>query len=139
VVAGISGSEGKTILVFEDHPDIRRFFGCQLQRRGYRVLEASNEAELLDHGRKTGVDLITLDLIMPGMNGYDILGVIREEPPLRNIPVLILSMVEDKERGILLGANDYLRKPFKADELIQTIRKYFGDDTRSVLVVDDEP
>lgn len=129
----------KTILVLDDHPDVRRFFCYQLQRRGYKVLEASDETELLEHAQKTKIDLITLDLIMPGMNGHDILGIIREEPSLKNIPVLIVSMVEDNERGILLGANGYLKKPFKVDELIQAVQNIFGNEKRSVLVVDDEP
>jgi len=125
--------------VLDDHPDVRRFFCYQLQRRGYKVLEASDEKALLKHAQKTNIDLITLDLIMPGMNGHDILGIIREEPSLKNIPVLIVSMVEDKERGILLGANGYLKKPFKVDELIQAVQNVFGNEKRSVLVADDEP
>jgi CheY-like chemotaxis protein len=134
-----TGSNRKTILVTDDNPNIRKLLRHQLQRRGYAVLEASNGTEVLEHVQRTHIDLITLDLIMPVMNGYDILGVIREDPKTKDIPVLIISMVEDKEKGVLLGANDYLVKPFREGELIKKLQSLLGTEKRFILVVDDEP
>ncbi len=134
-----TGWKGKTILVVDDNANIRRLLRYQLQRRGYKILEASNGADVLEIARNHRIDLITLDLIMPVMNGFDILGMIREDPKTRGIPVLIISMVENREKGVLLGANDYLVKPFQTGDLIGKVRNLLGEEKRSILVVDDEP
>lgn len=131
--------EGKTILVVDDNPNIRRLLCYQLQKRGYTVMEASDGAEALDLARKTTLDLITLDLVMPMMNGYDVLSILREDPLTREIPVLVLSMVESRGKGILQGANDYLPKPFQEGDLIKKVRALLGEGKRTVLVVDDNP
>jgi PAS domain S-box-containing protein len=133
------GWRGKTILVVDDNANIRKLLRYQLQRRGYTILEACDGNEVLEQARNTHIDLITLDLIMPAMNGYDLLGLIREDPKTKDVPVLIISMVEDKRKGILLGANEYLVKPFRADELAKKVQTLLGDEKRSILVVDDEP
>lgn len=134
-----TGRRGKTVLVMDENPNVRRLLCSQFQSRGYRALEASDVSEVFEHVKQTPVDLITLDLIMPLMSGYDIVGLIREDPLTQDIPVLILSMVEDPKRGILLGANDFLKKPFKEDEMAEKIRAFLGEGERSVLVVDDDP
>jgi len=131
------GQMDKTILIMDENPKVRRLLGSQLLRRGYRVLEASDVEGLLGQVQKTSVDLIMLDVIMPLMDGHDTLGIIRDDPRTKNIPVLVVSMVQDKERGILLGANAFLKKPFKEDELMESVRA-LQEEGASVLVVDDE-
>jgi CheY-like chemotaxis protein len=64
---------------------------------------------------------------------------IRDDPKTRDVPVLIISMVEDKRKGILLGANEYLVKPFRAGDLARKVQTLLGEGRRSILVVDDEP
>ena len=135
----VKGWKGKTILVVDDNPSMRKLLRYHLQRRGYTVLEASDGLKALEKAQQEHIDLITLDLMMPMMNGYDVVGMFREDPVVKNIPVMIISAVEDKKKGILLGANDYLTKPFLEQALITKVKTLLGDQKRSVLVVDDDP
>lgn len=131
--------EAKTILVVDDNENMRRLLRFQFESRGYRVLEAADGQEAIEKARGTDLDLITLDLMMPTMSGYDLLGMLREDPLTRSVPILIVSVVEDEETGILLGANDYLRKPFFESELMSKVRRLLTGENRSVLIVDDDP
>ena len=127
----------RTILVVDDNPNIRRLLRYHFENRGYRVLEAEDGIQAVDQAQRATVDLITLDLIMPMMNGYDVLGILREDPRMRRIPILVLSMMEDRERGLQLGANDFLAKPFREEDLIGKVRSLLGHENRTVLLVDD--
>lgn len=131
--------EAKTILVVDDNENMRRLLRFQFESRGYRVVEAADGQEAIEKARGSHVDLITLDLMMPSMSGYDLLGMLREDPLTRSVPILIVSVVEDEETGILLGANDYLRKPFFESELMSKVRRLLTGESRSVLIVDDDP
>ncbi len=128
----------KTILLVDDNHNMRKLLRFQFQRRGHKVLEAASGSEALEAVRRTHVDLITLDLMMPTMSGYDLLGMLTEDPMTRDTPVLIISVVEDREKGILLGASDYLTKPFREGELVDKVQALLGEEKRSVLVVDDD-
>jgi signal transduction histidine kinase len=133
------GNGEKTILLVDDNHNMRKLLRYQFQRRGHRVLEAASGSEALDKVHRTRVDLITLDLMMPTMSGYDLLGMLTDDPVTKDTPILIISVVEDKEKGILLGASDYLIKPFREGELVTKIQALLGEEKRSVLVVDDDP
>jgi len=135
----VPGWKGKTILVVDDNRNVRRVLRYQFQKRGYTVLEATCGPEAIALTRSAHIDLITLDLMMPAMSGYDVLKMIRENPVTRDIPILIISVVEDRERGLLLGANDCLGKPFSEEDLIRKVCNLMGEEKRSILVVDDEP
>ena len=135
----VEGNGKKTILLVDDNHNMRKLLRYQFQRRGHRVLEAASGSEALEMVHRTHVDLITLDLMMPTMSGYDLLGMLTDDPMTKDTPVLIISVVEDKEKGILLGASDYLTKPFRERELVQKIQALLGEEKRSVLVVDDDP
>lgn len=139
-LCSVRGREGeaKTILVVDDNENMRRLLRFQFESRGYRVLEAADGQEAIERARSTDLDLITLDLMMPAMSGYDLLGMLREDPLTRSVPILIVSVVEDEETGILLGANDYLRKPFFETELMSKVRRLLTGEKRSVLIVDDD-
>ena len=133
------GNGKKTILLVDDNHNMRKLLRYQFQRRGHKVLEAASGSEALEMVHRTHVDLITLDLMMPTMSGYDLLGMLTDDPMTKDTPILIISVVEDKEKGILLGASDYLIKPFREGELVQKIQALLGEEKRSVLVVDDDP
>jgi CheY-like chemotaxis protein/anti-sigma regulatory factor (Ser/Thr protein kinase) len=133
------GNGKKTILLVDDNHNMRKLLRYQFQRRGHRVLEAASGTEALEMVHRTRVDLITLDLMMPTMSGYDLLGMLTDDPMTKDTPILIISVVEDKEKGILLGASDYLIKPFREGELVTKIQVLLGEEKRSVLVVDDDP
>jgi len=134
----VQGWKGKTILVVDDNRNVRRVLRYQFQKRGYTVLEASGGLEAIDLMRTAPIDLITLDLMMPTMSGYDVLKMIREDPATRDTPILVISVVEDREAGLLLGANDCLGKPFMEEDLIRKVRNLMGEEKKSILVVDDE-
>ena len=102
---------GKTILVVEENLKTRRVLRSQLERKGFAILEASDADEALEVARKQRIDLILLDLLMPKLGEDDLLGVFKEDPVTENVPVLIVSVVESTESGILPGAHGFLRKP----------------------------
>ena len=129
---------GKTILVVDDNSNMRRLLRFHFHNRGYRVVEAGDGQEALEKARVGNVDLITLDLMMPAMSGYDVLGMLKEDLRTKEIPILIISVVEDKETGILLGANSCLKKPFQENELMEKVRHLLTGKKRSVLIVDDD-
>jgi signal transduction histidine kinase len=135
-----AGSNGrKTILLVDDNRNMRKLLRYQFQRWGYRVLEAASGREALEMVHRNHVDLVTLDLMMPTMSGYDLLGMLSDDPVTKDTPILIISVVEDREKGILLGASDYLTKPFREEALVEKVRALLGEEKNSVLVVDDDP
>ncbi len=139
-VEDLAESNGKkTILLVDDNHNMRKLLRYQFKKWGYRVLEAASGLEALEVAHRTNVDLITLDLMMPTMSGYDLIGRLQSEPKTKGIPILIISVVEDREKGILLGASDYLIKPFREGDLVDKIQALLGEDKHSVLVVDDDP
>jgi twitching motility two-component system response regulator PilG len=119
----------KTILVVEDSVTIRKVVATTLSQIGYRILEAGSGLEALSKLNQTKPDLILLDIILPGMNGYDILGAIRKNNELKQIPIVMLTSKDkfrDKLRGKMAGATDYLTKPFEPEILIKVINKYIN-------------
>jgi CheY-like chemotaxis protein len=113
-------TQGCRILIVDDNADMRRFVkGVLLQ--AYEVLEASNGQIALAMATKQQPDLILSDMNMPGLNGFELLKVLRSLPDTRSIPFMLLSAnADDKARveGLLAGADDYLTKPFSPRELI---------------------
>lgn len=109
--------EQPKILVVDDMPRNVRILGDRLVNEGYRVIEASNGLEALEKVKKESPDLILLDIIMPEMDGYQVLEHLKAEKTLRYIPVVVISAVDQIEsvaRCLELGAEDYLTKPFNS-------------------------
>jgi len=105
-----------TILVVDDSDENRDMLGRRLRRQGYTVLAASGGRAALAALRETPVDLVLLDVMMPDLDGYAVLQQIKADPALRDIPVLMISALDELEsvvRCIQLGAEDYLGKPFE--------------------------
>jgi PAS domain S-box-containing protein len=137
------GKEGKKILVVDDEANIRRFLKHELGNRGYQVLEASGGKEAIDLARKHHPDIITLDIVMPDINGHDVTAVLKNDPATKNIPILVLSIVEEKEKAYRLGANDFVTKPFTMKILTEKINRLLRDAQiqdahKTILVVDDD-
>jgi len=128
----------KTILVVDDEANIRRFLSHELKKRGYRVLQASGGNQAIELARKHHPDLVTLDVLMSGMNGFDVTAVLKNDPETKDIPILIVSVVEDRKRAYQLGVNDYLTKPFKIEALIDKVNQLLRDAQKKILVVDDD-
>jgi len=111
-----------TILVVDDDEQILDFLRPKLRGAGYNVLTASNGFEALEQAKAQELDLLVLDLMMPGMDGFETLKEIRD---FSAVPVIVLSARgadADKIKGLELGADDYLSKPFNPDELLARIR-----------------
>lgn len=108
------------ILVVDDEPDIVALVAYHLAKGGYRVATASNGTEALKACREESPDVIVLDLMLPGMSGYDVLASLRERAETAEIGVILLTARRDEVdriRGLTLGADDYLTKPFSPQEL----------------------
>lgn len=113
------------ILVVDDMPDIRLLLVSILQKAEYEVIEAVDGTSVAGWVADAEPDLIILDLMMPGMDGWDTLEVLKLNPASRDIPVIISSAVsedEDLEKARDLGAVDYVPKPWSANDLLSRIR-----------------
>ena len=113
------------ILIVDDYPENREVLSRNLVRQGYTVATAEDGLIALEMVQKHAFDLILLDIMMPGMNGYDVLQWLKNHPDWRHIPVIIISASSDIDsmvKGIQLGAEDYLPKPFNAVLLKARIR-----------------
>jgi len=114
------------ILVVDDEPHIRRVLSAILGNRGYDVIMASDGLQGLDELGTEDVDLVILDLMMPGANGLEILSRIRTDPQRAETPVIILTAKgqdTDREAALAGGANDFLTKPFSPKKLIARIEE----------------
>ena len=104
------------------HPgENRDFYFGLLKYKGYNVLNAENGEDALEILRNSSVDLVLLDIMMPGISGFDVLKSIRENKKLQSLPVIIITALADKEnrlKGLQLGADDFISKPFDVDELV---------------------
>jgi signal transduction histidine kinase/DNA-binding response OmpR family regulator len=130
---------GKTILVIDDDADTRNVLERFLNRKGFQVECAANGQEGLRLARKLRPAAITLDVLMPGMDGWAVLSTLKSDPAVANIPVVMLTIVDDKNLGYGLGATDYLIKPVDRERLAEILMKFRNMPlSRSALVVDDE-
>ncbi len=114
--------EARLILVVDDEPRMRRFIHMNLDLEGYRVIEAENGYEAVNRVREDLPDLVLLDVMMPEMDGFEALRIIRQTS---NVPVIMLTVKgeeEDRVQGLELGADDYVTKPFSPRELASRIK-----------------
>lgn len=130
----------KTILVVDDDVNIRQLLRQQLEAEGYTINEAKDGVEAIAHVKKAPPDLILLDVMMPEMSGFDVAAVLKNDPKTMHIPIIILSIVEDKERGFRLGIDRYMMKPIETDNLLHEIGTLIsqGTSSKKVLVVDED-
>jgi Amt family ammonium transporter len=133
-----------TVLVIDDDPAARDLISRTLTREGLRVISAADGATGLAAARNEVPDLITLDVMMPDLDGWAVLAELKSDAALRNIPVIMLTMVDDKQRGLTLGAAEYLTKPVDRDRLVQVVGAYrpgalpVGEVNPEILVVEDD-
>jgi GAF domain-containing protein/CheY-like chemotaxis protein len=128
-----------TVLVIDDDPDARDLMRRFLAREGFDTLTAPDAAEGLRLARQFEPTLITLDVVMPRMDGWAVLKELKEDPALAAIPVVMLSILDEQEKGFALGAADYLTKPFDRDRLRSVLQAHRGGESGArVLVVEDD-
>ncbi|TET08361.1 response regulator [Candidatus Aerophobetes bacterium] len=119
----------KKIVLAEDEPQIARLVEFKLKKEGYQVVSKGNGEDALAAIKAEKPDLILLDVMMPVMDGYEVLRRVKEDENLKNIPVVMLTakaQERDVVKGIDLGADDYITKPFHPAELLARVKKILG-------------
>jgi CheY-like chemotaxis protein len=128
-----------TVLVIDDDPAFRDLVTRFLGKGGFRVVTASDGNEGLIRARQLRPDVITLDVMMPGLDGWSLLAALKAEPALADIPVIMLTIADDRNKGFALGASEYLTKPLDRGRLATILRKYRGRGLCcSALVTEDD-
>lgn len=129
-----------TVLVIDDERTTHDLLERELGVRGYRVVHAGGGREGLHLAREVRPDAITLDIIMPEFDGWAVLRELKADAELRSIPVVLVTILGDREMGYALGAADYLTKPVDPDALLGALGRFHaGNGDVPVLVVDDDP
>lgn len=129
-----------TILVIDDDVTVRELLTRHLHRLGYHVVVAEDGQKGLQLAKQIRPNAITLDVMMPGVDGWMVLSELKKDEQLQNIPVIMLSMVENQELGYALGAADYLLKPIDQKQLLNVLQKYRQIKQRNyvIMVVEDD-
>jgi signal transduction histidine kinase/CheY-like chemotaxis protein len=125
-----------TVLVIDDDTAVRDLMSRFLGKEGFRAVTAAGGEEGLRLARELQPDVITLDVLMPGMDGWSVLAALKADAALADIPVVMLTMLDDRNLGYALGAADYLTKPIDRERLVAVLGRYRPD--LPVLVVDDD-
>lgn len=134
-----SPSSAETILVIDDDPKARELISRILVKDNFKVITAADGKEGIRLAREVRPRIIILDILMPGMDGWNVLSILKADPELGEIPVVMLSVLDEENIGFALGASDYLTKPIERDRLFAVLQKYFPDGlSGSVLVVEDD-
>lgn len=133
----------KRILIIDDEEDIREIVRFYLIEEGCSVIEASNGQEGIIKAQHEKPDAIILDIMMPGINGFEVAKHLKDDPNTRDIPIIILSVLA-KDAQFRQGILDYISKPFRQEDLVNVIKRVFekinGKPARkNILVVDDDP
>jgi CheY-like chemotaxis protein len=129
------------VLIVDDEVSARELLVSYLESE-YRVAVANSGVEAVKKAQQLRPDAITLDVLMPGSSGFETLAALRKNSETANIPVILLSIVDQKQVGFALGAADYLIKPVRKPALLEAVRKHVpspADEESSILLVDDDP
>ena len=132
------GSSRKSALVIDDDSATIDLMSRWLERSGYDVRAATNAEQGLAIAQTMAPDIVLLDALMPGRTGYDILPHLTALPALRDTPILIVTVDDDRGRGLAAGASDYVRKPITETRLREIISVYERDLEGEVLIIEDD-
>lgn len=131
----------KNILVIDDDASIRSLLRQELESKGYIVREAGNGQEAIAKVREIRPDLITLDILMEGISGYDVAAILKSDPATLDIPIVIVSVLDDKEQGRHLGIDSFVTKPLDIAVLMREVELLLSGKTpigKKILIVDDD-
>ena len=136
---------GQTVLVVDDEPSIRRFLRHILEAEGFLVIESRSGEDAVAIARRELPALVLLDLVLPDIDGFEVLSRLKDKVETEDIPVIILSIIEDEERCFRLGASDYLPKPINRERLVDRVSSLIAlgkrderDGPYRILAVDDD-
>ena len=133
--------EGGIVLAIDDEEEVLDVLQKYLSKLGYQVETADSGEEGVRLAKNILPDVIILDVMMPKMDGWEVLSHLKADSELANIPVILLSMIEDKSMGYSLGASDYLSKPITREQLSRALQKYhfsYNDSAPLIMVIDDD-
>ena len=131
---------GSTILIIDDDPAVRELLQKLLETEGYTVLSAENGDDGIEIARKEKPDAITLDVVMPGKDGWQVLSELKSDPDTETIPVVMVSIMAKNEQGLALGVEDFLVKPIDHNRLSKVMQRVTNHaPQRNILIVDDDP
>ncbi len=138
-----TNGEKPLVLIIEDNPQASQLINMYLQEAGYRTDVARDGAEGLEKAKRLKPHLITLDMIMPVKDGWQVLKELKRHPICKNIPIIIISITDEKKLGFSMGAVDYFVKPVNKEELLAALRKVplpMADHKQhpKVLIIDDD-
>jgi signal transduction histidine kinase/DNA-binding response OmpR family regulator len=126
------------VLVVDDDPSALDLLSRTLQDAGVRIVTATDGHEALHLARSLHPAAITLDVLMPGIDGWEVLRQLKADPETQDIPVIMVTMTDDRELGYALGATEFLTKPVQRNQLVNLLERYASEDSeRHALVVDD--
>jgi signal transduction histidine kinase/CheY-like chemotaxis protein len=128
-----------TVLVIDDEPTARDMITRMLQKEGYSVVTAANGMDGLKLATEMQPDVITLDIMMSGMDGWSVLSKLKADPAVAAIPVVVITIIDDRNLSFALGASDYLTKPIDRERLSDVLRRVRSNgNEKSVLIVEDD-
>jgi len=130
--------DGRVIVAIDDDPDVIYLLRENLLDAGYRVVGALNGDEGVRLAHELKPFAVTLDIMMPNQDGWEVLHALKADPDTKHIPIIVVSIVDNKELGYRLGAFDYLLKPFDRETVLTALAR-IGPPHGRVLVVDDDP
>jgi signal transduction histidine kinase/CheY-like chemotaxis protein len=129
----------RIVLSVDDERSILNLYDRYLSEHGYQVVPLTDPTKVVERARQIQPFAITLDVMMPGRNGWQVLEDLKNDPVTSHIPVIVCSILEDQEKGFSLGATDYLTKPILEEDLVEALSRLNSDGSiREVLVVDDD-
>ena len=129
-----------TVLIVDDEKATHELLERELSNAGYDILHAAGGREGLKLAKQARPDVITLDIIMPDLDGWSVLKALKADPELCDIPVILVTIMRDRDLGFALGAADYITKPLDREMLVRVLGRHARADGRAqVLVVDDDP
>jgi GAF domain-containing protein/CheY-like chemotaxis protein/HAMP domain-containing protein len=127
------------VLAVDDDPGVITLYKRYLEPQGFRVIGVNRSEEVMERVRQHQPFVITLDVLMPHKDGWQVIQELKRHPETRHIPVIMASIVADQGRGFSLGASDYLVKPILEQDLLAALKRINGEGTeRTVLIIDDE-
>ena len=143
-VAATPGGHAPVALVVEDDNKAAELLRLQLERNGFRVVRTSTAEAALEQAGKECPDLITVDILLPGMDGWAFIESFKKDPRFAKVPVVIVSIISDKIRGLTVGASYVLQKPVGREALARALTAsgfppVVDGERRTVLLVDDDP
>jgi signal transduction histidine kinase/CheY-like chemotaxis protein len=131
--------EEKVVLAVDDDAQVISLYERFLQPQGYQVVSLTDPTKAVERAKQLKPYAITLDVMMPGRDGWTVLAELKNDPDTRDIPIIVCSILEEDEKGFSLGASDYLVKPILEEDLLNALdRLNAADDIHDVLVIDDD-